>query len=59
MPHAVSDKGVVGLGALGNAVLSLLPDGIKPPPAVLFTVKAFDLKAAMIGQGCLVRSWRL
>jgi ketopantoate reductase len=50
MAHAVSDKGVVGLGALGNAVLSLLPDGIEPPPAVLFTVKAFDLKAAMIGQ---------
>jgi ketopantoate reductase len=49
MTHKISPKGIVGLGALGQALDLILPaPGLMPPPVVLFTVKAFDLKEALI-----------
>jgi ketopantoate reductase len=51
MSQHVSPAGVVGLGALGSAVVQIL--GSKPqesPGAVLFCTKAFDLEQALIEQ---------
>ena len=49
MTHQVSAKGIVGLGALGQALDALLPADQGPHPGViLFAVKAFDLKQALI-----------
>ena len=49
MAHQVSAKGVVGLGALGRAIDRLLPNK-KNIPVVFFTVKAFDLRRALLEQ---------
>jgi ketopantoate reductase len=48
MTHHVSPHGIVGLGALGRALETFLEGApTSPPPAVLFTVKAFDLERAL------------
>jgi ketopantoate reductase len=54
MVHRVSQKGIVGLGALGQALEHLLPAHNHQPSAVLFAVKAFDLEIAMLEQS---RQW--
>jgi len=49
MAHGVSAKGIVGLGALGQAIDQLTSD--KPTLGVVFfTVKAFDLRNALLEQ---------
>ncbi len=51
MTHQVSPLGIVGLGALGRAVETFLAhEKDHKPAAVLFTVKAFDLEAALLEQ---------
>jgi ketopantoate reductase len=51
MAHHVSAKGIVGLGALGQALASLLPaPETSEPAAILFAVKAFDIKQALVEQ---------
>jgi ketopantoate reductase len=50
MVHAVSNKGIVGLGALGQAIDGFIP-ATENPAAVLFAVKAFDLEYALLEQG--------
>jgi len=49
MVHAVSSKGIIGLGALGQAIDRFVP-ACENPAAVLFTVKAFDLEKALTEQ---------
>lgn len=49
MAHGVSKKGIVGLGALGQALDRFIPDRDEPV-AVFFAVKAFDLEAAITEQ---------
>lgn len=49
MTARISPKGIVGLGALGRAIDSLIPDQNRPA-AVFFTVKAFDLEIALLQQ---------
>jgi hypothetical protein len=49
MVHAVSNKGIVGLGALGQAIDGFIP-ATENPAAVLFAVKAFDLEYALLEQ---------
>lgn len=49
MAHQVSAKGIVGLGALGRAIDQLTSD--RPTLGVVFfTVKAFDLRNALLEQ---------
>lgn len=52
MVHAVSPKGIIGLGALGQAIDRFVP-ARENPAAILFTVKAFDLEKAMTEQSNL------
>ena len=52
MVHAASPKGIIGLGALGQAIDQLLPVAANPA-AILFAVKAFDLERALVEQSCL------
>ena len=47
MTHAKSSKGIIGLGALGRAIDTFIPESTTSPAAILFTVKAFDLEAAI------------
>ena len=51
MVHAISPSGIVGMGALGRGIESTITSAaFASPPAVLFTVKAFDLKQALLEQ---------
>lgn len=50
MTHAKSSKGIIGLGALGRAIDTFIPESTTSPAAILFTVKAFDLEAAITSE---------
>ncbi len=51
MVHRVSRLGIVGMGALGQALERfLLAKTLKEPNAILFCVKAFDLEQALTEQ---------
>lgn len=49
MAHKYSHKGIVGLGALGRAIDTMIPEPESQGPGVVFfCVKAFDLEAALL-----------
>lgn len=51
MTRITSPHGIVGLGALGRAMeLFIAPAVFQAPPVILFTVKAFDLRQALVEQ---------